>query len=583
MEVFGDLKKLSPSEKHLLNQLTELRSYGSSVCDENVCIKVSNAVEVLDLPIGLLITREGKIEYVVLGTKQRLYLPDLGRSRLDEFKLRRLRLVVFWPGSNLEWCNEFSISAQYNQNVDNIYPVVHYDFITDLEKLRLDCLLLVSVISGRAGPCTFLAQSIQQNFNKDKKGTRLDKIYSDDPNNLKIDVLSYINDLERYKRNTTIRSKDVKADLAVLVGAYNTSQKDFQYSIDELSELARSAGLHVADVFIQRRRTLDPRTILGKGKVEELMLRALDLGADLLIFDLELSPSQLREITNITEHRIIDRSMLILDIFAQRAKSSEGKLQVELAQLKYNLPRLTDRDSGLSRLTGGVGGRGPGETKLEIGRRRARDKIVALERKIETLSKQRKLRRSRRTDRGVPIVGIVGYTNAGKSTLINALSKSNTFAEDKLFATLDPSSRRMRFPNEKEVIFVDTVGFIRNLPKELMGAFRATLEEISEADLLLHVVDASSNECRKHIEVVNKTLSDLDCADTPSLLILNKSDLLSEPEKMSLQNSLNALCVSAITRENLDQLVSNVISLMNEQLTMRDPGAFLEYPGQDIE
>jgi len=574
MEIFGDLKKLSPSEKNLLGKLKELRSHGKEICEPNLAKRMAAAVQLLSLPVALLVSREGRIEYVILGTKQRMYLPDLGRFRLDELKLRRLRLLVFWPAQNLEWCNEFSVSVSSHDRSRKAFPVIHSDFITDLEKLRLDCVLLVSVENGEPGACSVAVLSVRSNT-----GAKVEKLHARSIFDLKLDFEEFISELERSKRASNVQTKDVKGDLAVLVGAYSAGQKDYDYSIAELQELARSAGLHVADVFIQRRRSLDPRTILGKGKIEELMLRALDLGADLLVFDMELSPSQLREITNITEHRVIDRSMLILDIFAQRAKSSEGKLQVELAQLKYNLPRLTDRDSGLSRLTGGVGGRGPGETKLEIGRRRARDRIVALERKIETLSKQRQLRRSRRSDRGVPIIGIVGYTNAGKSTLLNSLSKSDTFAEDKLFATLDPSSRRMRFPNEKEVIFVDTVGFIRNLPKELMGAFRATLEELTEADVLLHVVDASSSEARRHIEVVKQTLEDLNCGDKPVLLVLNKCDLLSEPEKMSLQNGLGGLPVSAVNRDNLSFLITQIIELMNAELTLKDPGAFLEYPG----
>jgi len=584
--IFGDLKKLSPKQKVLLSKLSELRSTGTEICESNLAKRVSLIVDELAVPVGLLISREGRIAHVILGTKQRLYLPDLGRFRLDEVKLRRLRLVVFWPEDNLNWCletgvpvSEDKISSAQSSNrspANRFYPVLHSDFVTDLEKLRLDSVLLVAVSKGTPKSVVLATHSIDDSLSK-KRSSNIDRNYYSNINNIEIDFGEYITELERFKRSNKIDAKEINGELAVLVGAYKTSQKDYNYSIDELHELARSAGLTVAEVFIQRRRSLDPRTIIGRGKIEELMLKALDLGADLLIFDCELSPSQLREIAKITEHRILDRSMLILDIFAQRAKSSEGKVQVELAQLKYNLPRLTDKDSGLSRLTGGVGGRGPGETKLEVSRRRVRDRIVLLEKKIEHLSKQRQLRRRKRTDRGVPIVGLVGYTNAGKSSLLNSLSKSDVFAEDKLFATLDPSSRRMRFPDEKEVIFVDTVGFIRNLPNELMGAFRATLEELAEADILLHIVDVSNTEIKRHIEVVNKTIQELGHEEKPTILVLNKCDLLSEPEVKSIQNIVGGIAVSALTRFGLTGLITEIIELMNSDLELRDPGAFLEY------
>jgi GTP-binding protein HflX len=388
----------------------------------------------------------------------------------------------------------------------------------------------------------------------------------------------FLQDLDNtHEVSISKNSKQVQKDRAILVGVYKGSMIDAEYSMEELRELARTAGVSVADEFIQRRRELDPRTVIGKGKIEELVLLALDHGADILIFDSELTPSQLRAISQLTELKIIDRSLLILDIFAGRAKSAEGRLQVELAQLKYTLPRLTERDSGLSRLSGGIGGRGPGETKLEVSRRRVRDRITLLEHKIEEVSQQRGLRRSRRQERGVPCVAIVGYTNAGKSTLLNAITKGDTFVENKLFATLDPSSRRMRFPNDAEIIFVDTVGFIRNLPDELIGAFRATLEEVGEADLLLHVVDASQEDIKRHIEVVEDTLLDLDYDEKEKILVLNKCDRLSDIERRALENTVGGLQVSAVTREGLSDLISGVLEKLNTYFQGRDPGGVLEY------
>lgn len=315
--------------------------------------------------------------------------------------------------------------------------------------------------------------------------------------------------------------------------------------------------------------------MVGKGKLESIVLEALDLGVDLIIFDKELSPGQLRSITNSTELRVLDRSMLILDIFAQRAVSSEGRLQVELAQLRYSLPRLTETDTGLSRLTGGIGGRGPGETKLEIGRRRARKRITDLEKKISKVTAQRDLRRERRRERGVPVVALVGYTNAGKSTLLNCLTSSKVVAEDKLFATLDPTTRRMRFPDEREVVFVDTVGFIRELPKELVSAFRATLEEIGEADLLIHVVDSTNPECEKQITVVRETLAGLGYGSHPEILVFNKVDRLSVLERESFKKHFDSLAISAINREGMEKLITAVQKNLAENFKGLDPGSFV--------
>jgi GTP-binding protein HflX len=271
---------------------------------------------------------------------------------------------------------------------------------------------------------------------------------------------------------------------------------------------------------------------VGRGKLEEIVLRANQLGAELLIFDPDLTPAQARAISDFTELKVIDRTMLILDIFAQRAKSRDGKIQVELAQLNYTLPRLVAKNTMMSRLTGEIGGRGPGETKLEINRRRARERIVRLEGQIRKLSRRRGQRRSLRMRRGLPVVAIVGYTNAGKSTLLNTLTSSSELVEDKLFATLDPKSRRLRFPEERELILTDTVGFIYGLPKELVNAFRATLEEVGNANLLIHLVDISDNDYRDQIQAVEEILDELSLNDTPRLLVFNKQDMLASEQLM---------------------------------------------------
>jgi GTP-binding protein HflX len=575
--VTGEIKSLAASEKSALEKLSHHRGNAKEFLSPELAKRTALVCAKLGVYLGLVLGRDGKIRHVVVGSRDRLYLPDLGRFRLDSARLRRLRFIVFSPDGRhrLEKQESTSMFAPTGRGSKAIAsPVVADDFLTDLEKLRFDALMVVAVLpDGSPGPITLahLQPSAEQ-------GRNIAMLHLRDLYALQLDHEDFIRELEAGFGASRSQGFDTSKDHAVLIGAYTCSAAIAEASMNELLELTRTADVQVLDTIIQRRRSLDPRTLVGKGKLEEIVLHCLDLGADLLIVDRELSPGQLRWITTLTELRVIDRSMLILDIFSQRAKSSEGRLQVELAQLKYTLPRLTDRDTGLSRLTGGIGGRGPGETKLEVSRRRTRDRIVELERRIERLAQQRGLRRERRQLRGVPVIAIVGYTNAGKSTLLNALTKGTVFAEDKLFATLDPSSRRMRFPNEKEVIFVDTVGFIRELPAELVTAFRATLEEVGEADLLLHVVDASNVDMAEQIKVVNKTLEDLGFGDKPQILVLNKTDLLSPIEVRTLERSTNGLSISAATREGLEKLVEMSQEFLLETFTGQDPGRFTELP-----
>jgi GTP-binding protein HflX len=387
------------------------------------------------------------------------------------------------------------------------------------------------------------------------------------PSQLETDFSSLITSLESEMARVrqASRTQDTKGDRVILVGVTTGYMDEAEESIAELEELAVSADVFVLDKLVQRRPQIDPKTVLGKGKLEDLLIRSMRLGADMIVFDTELSPAQVRSLSEATDLKVIDRPQLILDIFAQRAQSREGKLQVELAQLKYLLPRLVvGQNSAFSRLAGGIGGRGPGETKLETDRRRVRDRIAQLEKQVDNLGRQRQERRKNRSQKNLPVISLVGYTNAGKSTLLNTLTQSEVYAEKKMFATLDPTSRRLRLPYEQEVIINDTVGFIRDLPDALVAAFRATLEEISDSDLLVHVVDASNPRVVHQIESVDKILAELHYNSIPQVIVLNKADLVSADDlevlrrQVALDKGVECVAISANARDTLKPLVEQI-------------------------
>jgi GTP-binding protein HflX len=384
------------------------------------------------------------------------------------------------------------------------------------------------------------------------------------PGRLDIDFIELINSIEEeMARNRGARRASDNRDRAILVGVTTGTMAEARDSMDELRELAFSGGLVTLDEIIQRRPTLEPKTLAGKGKLDDIIIRSLQLGADMIVFDRELTPAQVRAINEATDLKILDRSQLILDIFAQRAQTAEGRIQVELAQLKYLLPRLSGRGSEMSRLMGGIGGRGPGETKLEVDRRRVRDRIALLEEKLKHVRESRHQRRAQRARRDMPVVSIVGYTNAGKSTLLNALTNSQVVAEQRMFATLDPSSRRLRLPRDQEIIINDTVGFIRDLPKDLLAAFKATLEEMEESDLLIHLVDASSPQLENQVASVNRILGELQLDAIPRLLVFNKIDLVDPEELENRRLVYNAIPISAIDRSTLGSLVNEISQRLN--------------------
>jgi len=487
--------------------------------------------------IGLLIDRKGWVEFVIVGDHKAILIPDLEKYRSGGGRLKGLRCV--------------------HTHLDN--EPLSRDDLLDLSLLKLD--LMATITVGTEGnPHLIYAAHLLPEITNGQNWQTLPPLR---PGELDINCHELILSLEKeFSQKVRLRTVERKGDRAILVSVTTAPRRLAEDSIAELRELARSSRIEVCGTVIQHRRKVDSRFLLGPGKLSELVIMALQKGADLLIFDQELNFSQVRSITDMTELRVIDRTQLILDIFANRAQSREGKIQVELAQLRYILPRLVGKSSALSRLTGGIGGRGPGETKLEIDRRRVRDRIAHLEKELKAIRRQRSQRRHLRNKKGLPIISIIGYTNAGKSTLLNMLTNSTVLAEDRLFATLDPTSRRMRFPCEREVIITDTVGFIRNLPRDLIAAFRATLEELEDASLLIHLIDVSHPRFEDQIESVERIVEDLELNRIPLLRVLNKKDLIDAGKTERLARKWDAVAISALDQNTFGPLIKRMEELI---------------------
>ena len=564
----GNIVGLSVADKKSIERIWRRRVDPHVIVSSELASFLCECSVLIKRQVGVMIDRRGDIVHVIVGDHDKIMVPDLGPRRAGQGRFRGLRLI------------HTHLRGE---------PLTRDDMM-DLAKLRLDLVGAIQMTPrGALGPLE-MAHLLPANP-EGEQWRKLDVIpvhqlqRGDTP-----DFLELIESLEEEFAHKAAQTREVDdgRERAVLVQVQiGRARNDADARLHELRELCRTAGVRVLDVVTQKRSQPDPKTLIGQGKLEDIVLRALQADATLLILDHDLTPGQARSIGDLTEMKVVDRTMLILDIFAQHAQSRDGKLQVELAQLKYTLPRLQDKNTMMSRLTGGIGGRGPGETKLEINRRRAKERLQLLDDQIQVLAKRRGERRKGRTKSELPIVSIVGYTNAGKSTLLNTLTQGDVLVEDKLFATLDPTSRRLRFPSEREIILTDTVGFIRDLPKDLVAAFRATLEELDEADLLLHVVDAADPARDAHIAAVEKILAELELGDRPRLVVFNKIDRLDE-EALGhvLANARrigepDPIPVSAKDRKTLQPLFLAMERALWSDNRLRDQASFERTPREE--
>ncbi|RLB96018.1 MAG: GTPase HflX [Deltaproteobacteria bacterium] len=533
MKVYGHIGGLKANQVRRLENLYRRRTSPSYVASPELVKAICLLSFEIRRQIGVLIDRQGWIAHVIVGDHKQIVIPNLEKYRSGGGRLKGLRCV-------------------HTHLKDE--PLTQDDLM-DLALLRLD--LMAAVTMDKEGRAYRIHVAHLLPEETDGENWRI--LPPITPAELAIDCVGLIRSLEsEFARKVSAQKVKKKWERAILVSVTTASRRAAEDSMAELRELADSSRIAVVGSVIQHRQKIDSRFLLGEGKLSELVVFALQKGADLLIFDQELNPSQVRSITDLTELKVIDRTQLILDIFAQHARSREGKIQVELAQLKYLLPRLVGKGTSMSRLTGGIGGRGPGETKLEIDRRRVRDRIAHLENLLVSVQKQRSQRRARRTKKGLPIISIIGYTNAGKSTLLNTLTRSSVLAERRLFATVDPTSRRKKLPKDTEVIITDTVGFIRDLPKELVVAFRSTLEELEDADLLLHVIDINNPRFPDQIKSVERILENLHLNHIPVLRVLNKQDLLDPKAVSEIARKWRGIPISARAPGTLTRLLGEI-------------------------
>lgn len=534
-EIKGNIKGIRDSVIAELQKLYDMQS--PQLVSQELAVKLADITEYINREISVYITRSGQIIEIAVGDNATVELPSFS-GRRGAGRLSGIRCIHTHPGGN-PYLSGVDISALKNNKYDAMVAigVVSPDFT----KSELTFGLITGIDSN-------------ENYTAECYGP-----YSiEDAEN--INFVNTVSTIERIlDKQTGTASLQVMSERAILIGmewGRNDSLWTVDDSLEELKQLADTAGATVIKKFIQKRPKPDPAFFIGRGKVQELALYAQQENIDLCIFDDELSPAQQRNIESVMGIRILDRTALILDIFAQRARTNEGKLQVELAQLQYTLPRIMGKGLMLSRLGGGIGTRGPGETKLEVDRRRIRDRIAFIKDQIEKVKVVRSLHRSKRKKNNVFEVSLVGYTNAGKSTLLNTLTNSDIYAKDQLFATLDPTTRQLTLPNKQEIIITDTVGFIQRLPHQLIAAFRSTLEVVTEADLLVHVIDVSHELYKEQAAAVHEVLKEIGAETKPVITVYNKIDKLPPDSKLADRLALeeDTVCISAAKKLNLESL-----------------------------
>lgn len=536
IEIFGNTQGLD----HLIRR--RLLSLYTKRIDPSLIISIDLAKNIIQISreisrqVGLLINRRGGVESVIVGEKGGIVIPQLSTERVGRARFRGVRFI--------------------HTHLNN--ELLSREDLTDLAMLQFD--LIACLTEGRGGGPGEMIH-IGHLMPGDRKDRVWDFIGPVSMQDLHLDFIEFITALEnefvKARGRYYFVNNDQECCVLVCVVLPGTD-KNIDDHISELKDLCYSAGIAVVDTVIQRPKKLHPKYLIGKGKTEEIIMKSQQLGADLLVFDEELTPGQIRNISSITDLKVLDRNQVILDIFAQRAKTNEAKIQVELAQLNYILPRLTEKNTAFSRLTGGIGTRGPGETKLNVDKRRIREKIGFLENKLKDIRKVRDKKREKRRDSRIPIVSIIGYTNSGKSTLLNLLTKSSVEVEDKPFSTLNPTTRLIKYPERKDIIITDTVGFIKSLPDVLLRAFIATLEELEDAELLLHLVDISSPDFEERIRIVEDLIAPLHLEEKKRIIVFNKIDKMDRGIIRNIEQRYNAVSISCLKKEGIGGLIRTI-------------------------
>ena len=561
-EILGNLKGIRNSVIEELKTLYDMKLSSGQLLSAVLALKLADITEFINREVSVYITRSGQIIRVAVGSNETVELPAV-EGRRGSSRLSGIRCVHTHPNGT---------------------PSLSGVDISALKANRFDCMIAIGVTApdytqSTLGFGMIVGMDENEQFVVENYGpltmAEAETIYF--PNL----VTTVERILEKQTSSTSLAQAQERAVLVGMEynGMLNTLGWTIEDSIEELKQLADTAGAQVVAKFMQKRPKPDPAFFIGKGKVQELALFVQQENIDLCIFDDELSPAQQRNIEQAMGIRVLDRTALILDIFAQRARTNEGKLQVELAQLQYNLPRIMGKGLSLSRLGGGIGTRGPGETKLEVDRRRIRDRIAYIKECIGKVKSVRTLHRAGRNKASVPTVSLVGYTNAGKSTLLNTLTNSDIYAKDQLFATLDPTTRQLDLPNKQQAILTDTVGFIQRLPHQLVAAFQSTLEEVVEADVLLHVIDVSHELYKEQSNAVYHVLDQIGAKDKTIITVYNKIDKL--PADSALPTRLaqeeNSICISAKANINLDKL----LELIAENLKLKAVEEYFLIPYSD--